>query len=221
MPAPLVVTLGDPAGIGPEVCERALRDWHIAHPDETVILSGPDNVVQAMRARMPFAVTTLTQADFVGPWGQASAASGYASLAALQAAINLAASGGAGAIVTAPISKEALALAGSDDRGHTEILARSLAQGPTAMAFFTPRLRVVLATVHIPLRAVFAQLTAPRIAEVAKLLHDSLVQHEGIARPRLALAGLNPHAGENGLMGDDEQKILQPAVTLARAAGVC
>lgn len=217
---PIAVTLGDPAGIGPEVTERALRTWLTDHADARFLLCGPGNLVTAMAARLGPSVTGVAGPDFAGAMGQASVASGQAALRALDAAIDLAQQDKIGALVTAPISKEALALAGSQDRGHTEILARHLGQGPVAMAFFTDRLRLVLATVHIPLRQIFAALSSERVVAVASLLHHSLITHFNIAAPRLALAGLNPHAGEAGLLGDEETTLLGPAVTKARAMGI-
>lgn len=111
-------------------------------------------------------------------------------------------------------------MAGSDDRGHTEILARELGVGPTAMSFFTNELRVVLATTHVPLHRAIETLTTARVVEVAVLLHNALVGTVGRKTPRLALAALNPHAGEAGLLGDEEEKILAPAVTQARQRGL-
>lgn len=211
----LAVTVGDPAGIGPEVTEKALT---ALGGKARVIVVGPENVAGPMAVRLN-AEAELVPA-FDGPPAQASAASGRAALATLDAGIALCKSGRADAIVTAPISKHALALAGSDDRGHTEILARTMGRGPTAMAFFSPQLRTVLATVHVPLVAAIAQLTTERVLEVTQLFDTAMREHLGIAKPRLALAALNPHAGEDGLLGDDETRVLAPAVTAAAAHGI-
>ena len=218
----LVVTLGDPAGIGPEVVEAALRRWLPAQPAPMdIALIGPAGVADAIANRLAAAsVRALVQPPFLGPVGEPTAQSGAAALGALMAGIHLAQQGQAQALVTAPISKQALAMAGSKDLGHTEILARELGTGPTAMAFFTPKLRVVLATVHIPLRQVFAALTTERVLEVSQLLHRSLLGNLAIAAPRLGLAGLNPHAGEGGLLGSEEETILRPAANRARALGI-
>ena len=218
----LAVTLGDPAGIGPEVVEAALRRWLPAQGGPLdIALVGPAGIADSMAQRLADpAVRARVQGAFTGPMGQASAASGTAALNALMAGIDLAKRGDADALVTAPISKHALSLAGSTDLGHTEILSRELGAGPTAMAFFTPKLRVVLATVHIPLRQVFAALTADRVVHVTQLLHQALQRNLGVAAPRLGLAGLNPHAGEGGLLGHEEATILAPAVHRARALGI-
>lgn len=218
----LVVTLGDPAGIGPEVVEAALQRWLPGQPAPMdVVLIGPAGVADAIAQRLANAsVRAVAQPAFLGPLGVASAQSGAAALAALMAGIRMAQQGEVDAIVTAPINKHALSQAGSQDLGHTEILARELGMGPTAMAFFTPKLRVVLATVHIPLRQVFAALTPKRVVEVSQLLHQALQEKLGVAAPRLGLAGLNPHAGEQGLLGSEETTILRPAVQRARALGI-
>ncbi|HSI03805.1 MAG TPA: 4-hydroxythreonine-4-phosphate dehydrogenase PdxA [Myxococcota bacterium] len=211
----LAVTVGDPAGIGPEVTEKAIATLPAA---ASIIVVGPENIADPMARRLGKRAHSI--APFAGPLGRASAASGRAALDTLAAGIALCKSGQADGLVTAPISKHALALAGSNDRGHTEILAREMGTGPTAMAFFSPQLRTVLATVHVPLALAIKQLSAARIVEVAALFTAALRSHLGIADPNLALAALNPHAGEDGLLGDDEKLILEPAVAAARAAGV-
>ncbi len=216
----LLVTLGDPAGIGPEVSERAAQELLASAPEVELTLFGPGGLVEAMARRLGGRVRADAGPAFGGPLGQPSAQSGAAALSALMRAIAAAKAGAGEAIVTAPISKEAIALAGSADRGHTEILARELGAGPTAMAFFSERLRVVLATTHIPLAEVPRQLSSARVVEVAILLAQVLRQRLGIAAPRLGLCGLNPHAGEHGLLGHEELQVLEPAVAQARAQGV-
>ncbi len=214
----LAVTLGDPAGIGPEVTAAALAGWLKPAPGVRIVLCGPANLVEPMATRLN--VLAHGQAVFAGPMGVPSADSGRAALAALHAAISLAQQGQAQGIVTAPISKQALTMAGSADHGHTEILARSLANGPVAMSFFSERLRVALATNHLALERVPKVLTSGRVVEVAVLLRDALRSLFGAPSPRLALAALNPHAGEAGLFGDEEVRILAPAVREARARGI-
>lgn len=220
MPANLAVTLGDPAGIGPEIVASAVRT--LLSSDATVrpVLVGPQNLVEPLAQQLGPRVGCEPQAAFTGALGQASAASGRAALDALMAAIRLAQTGQATALVTAPISKEALAMAGSHDLGHTTILERELARGPVSMAFFSDRLRVALVTAHMPLVQVFQELKPARTVEVATLLHTALSGWLKLPKPRLALAGLNPHAGEGGLMGDDEARCLLPAVQRAQAAGL-
>ncbi|MBI5508516.1 MAG: 4-hydroxythreonine-4-phosphate dehydrogenase PdxA [Deltaproteobacteria bacterium] len=220
MTLPLAVTLGDPAGIGPEVTAAAARIALGTDPALQLTLCGPRGIADRIAADLGPRVTAEPQAPFAGPLGKPTAASGGAGLAALDAAIALLKQGRARALVTAPLSKTAMALAGSGDRGHTSILERELGDGPVAMAFFGDELRVVLATAHLSLKEMLAALSAARIVEVAHLLTRALERDLGLTKPRLALAGLNPHAGEGGLMGDEESTILAPALAMASARGL-
>ncbi len=122
-------------------------------------------------------------------------------------------------IATAPIHKEALALAGLPWRGHTEMLASLTNAAHVAMMFWSPKLRVVLATIHIPLSEVPAALTIDSVSRIIELTHRELPRF-GVANPRLALAGLNPHAGEHGLLGREETEVLEPAVARSAKAGI-
>lgn len=125
----------------------------------------------------------------------------------------------ADAIVTGPINKKAWALAGKNDRGHTELLARSFGSKRSAMMFVGEKLRVVLATVHIALNDIRDVLTIGAVHNAIDLGHQACLDL-GIRRPRIAVCGLNPHAGEDGLMGDEEGRLIKPAIELARGAGV-
>lgn len=244
----LVVSLGDPAGIGPEVVEKALPQFLARHDDVALVLTGPETLARGIVHRVlahplvaPRRVecaarlqvdATGSETRFSGPIGLASAEGGVAALTAFMRAIQLAKNRDVDALVTAPISKEALALAGCADRGHTEILARELGTGPTAMAFVIGgdstsdhpvgrgTLRVVLVSAHVSLRQAIGLLSVERVVATARLFESALREQFAIAPPRLALAGLNPHAGEKGLMGDEETLVLEPAVVAARAAGV-
>ena len=218
--ARIALTLGDPAGIGPEIVATAAGVALEAFPALSLVLVGPAGVADRMAARLGPRVEAATQRPFSGPVGRPSAESGRAALEALSTAIALAQRGEVQALTTAPLSKEAIVLAGSTDRGHTEILERELGRGPVAMAFFGDRLRVALITAHLSVREMLAALSMTRVVDVARLLADSLRRFRRVGQPRLALAGLNPHAGENGLMGDEEGRILAPAVAAARAAGI-
>ncbi|OGQ78491.1 MAG: 4-hydroxythreonine-4-phosphate dehydrogenase PdxA [Deltaproteobacteria bacterium RIFOXYA12_FULL_58_15] len=211
----VAVTLGDPAGIGPEVTEAAVRA--LDREGIEIHLYGPSEITNSMSHRV--GAQAHPQVHFNGPRGEPSAASGKAALAALYAAIEDAKVGGVDALVTAPLSKEALAMAGCKDRGHTWILARELGDGPVAMAFLGDRLRVVLATDHIPLRQVLDDTSPERILEVAQLLSRAISNWTN-NRPRLALAALNPHAGEAGLMGTEERELLQPAIDAAKSRNI-
>ncbi|KXV16430.1 4-hydroxythreonine-4-phosphate dehydrogenase [Acetobacter malorum] len=233
---PLAVTMGDPAGIGPEIVARmflrrpAQRRW-IVVGDPLVMrhaLAGLDPVAHVRR------ITTLAEACFdddvlhvlassececLPPVGQITVESGRAAYAAILAAIQLAKSGTVSGIVTAPIHKEALAAAGLHYPGHTEILAEQADGATVAMMLANEDIRVVLVTIHCSLqdairRADFsAQMAAIRLAHAgARAL--------GIERPRVAVAGLNPHAGEGGLFGHEEARIIAPAIAQAQSEGI-
>ena len=196
------VTTGDPAGIGPEVAQRAAADPSVRGVCEPV-LYGPG------------------AADAAGVFrpGVVSAAAGRAAYEAVARATRDALAGRIDAVATAPISKLAWARAGLRWRGHTELLAELTGTADVRMMFHADRLSVVLATVHVPLSRVPKLLTRARLETTIALAHAELPRF-GVARPRLALAGLNPHAGENGLLGDEEEEMLAPAVAESRARGI-
>jgi 4-hydroxythreonine-4-phosphate dehydrogenase len=218
--APLAISLGDPAGIGPEVVVRALA----VRPELRVAIFGDQGLLAAAaeRAGVPCpapssvrAVTTLRPTD-VTP-GKPNDASAHAQLAYLVAATDAVLRGEASALVTAPISKEWIARAGFTFPGHTEYLAARAGGGEFAMMLAGPALRVVVATTHIALRDVPTALTAAGIASTIALTGEALARRFRIARPRVAVAGLNPHAGEAGRFGDEETRLVEPALALARA----
>jgi 4-hydroxythreonine-4-phosphate dehydrogenase len=200
----IAITLGDPRGIGPEIVAAVLGDVARAIDAEVVII-GPEGT--AMAPDLP-----------IGTWraGDTEAHAGALAGAAIERAVALIQAGGADALVTAPIDKHALALGGYADPGHTEMLSR-LTGRPTAMMLASDRLRVVLATTHRPLREVPDALTHACIVESAALTRAGLQQWFGIAEPRVALCALNPHAGDGGRFGDEDDRVLAPA---ARAAGL-
>jgi 4-hydroxythreonine-4-phosphate dehydrogenase len=216
---PIAISLGDPAGIGPEVVARALAE----RPEANIVVFGDEGVlaraaraagvVAPARARVR-AVTSLGP-DAVTP-GQPSDTSGRAQLAYLTAATDAALAGEAAALVTAPISKQWIARAGFAFPGHTEYLAARAGVREFAMMLAGPALRVTVATTHIPLRDVPRLLTAEGIAGAIWLTADALHRCFGIARPRVAVAGLNPHAGEAGRFGDEEERLIRPAIEAAR-----
>jgi 4-hydroxythreonine-4-phosphate dehydrogenase len=219
-PAPIAISLGDPAGIGPEVVVRALA----ARPGLAVRVFGDAGVLgrAAERAKVPLlrpeqvrVVTTLS-AEEVTP-GRPNDASGRAQLAYLEAATDALLAGEAAALVTAPISKEWIARAGFAFPGHTEYLAARAGVKEFAMMLAGPRLRVVVATTHVALRDVPTLLTVPGLAATIALTTESLARQFRIASPRVAVAGLNPHAGEAGRFGDEEERIVVPAIEQARA----
>lgn len=195
----VAITVGDPAGIGPEIAARAAEDPRVAAACD-VVLYGPP-------------------ADARFEPGVLSAEAGRAAFEAICAAVRDAERGIVDAVATAPINKLAFARAGLPWKGHTDLLAHLTGSARVAMMFWSDPLKVVLATVHVPLRDVPRTLTRELLDEIVDLTHQALPRF-GILSPRLALAGLNPHAGEDGLMGDEEQRVLRPVVEAARARGV-
>jgi 4-hydroxythreonine-4-phosphate dehydrogenase len=195
------VTVGDPAGIGPEIARKAR-----AHPDLAacdIRLYGPseDDELQAFER------------------GRVSAAAGRAAYDAIVAAVRDAQAGGIDAIATGPVNKAAFAAAGLPWKGHTDLLAHLTGAPRVAMMFHADVLRVVLATVHVPLREVPSLITRELLEEIIDLTASSLPRF-GIPSPRLALAGLNPHAGEEGLIGTEDRDVLAPAVAACRERGI-
>jgi 4-hydroxythreonine-4-phosphate dehydrogenase len=212
----LAVTLGDPRGIGPEVVTRALGDAPLA---ADIVLVGPDDLLNGIAARSRVGV---------GPWGPGSGGSadpsrireaGLLSVRAIERAVWLARAGEVDGIVTGPVEKRALHLAGYPYPGVTELLSHLTGDTPTAMMLAAGALRVVLVTTHIPLREVPHRLTTDGIVAVGRLTAAALSQWWGVETPRLALCALNPHAGEGGLFGDEDERILRPAAERLGAAG--
>jgi 4-hydroxythreonine-4-phosphate dehydrogenase len=211
----LAVTLGDPRGIGPEITRAALQD----PLDATITLVGPDDLSEDIPAAHRVGV---------GSWGLGSGdradhartvRAGRLAGHAVEAAARMALAGEVDAIVTAPANKHALHLAGFPYPGHTEWLAELCGGVDVAMMLASDRLRVVLVTTHVALRDVPVLLTADRIGRVARTTRGALREWWGIGEPRLALCALNPHAGESGLFGDEEQRVLAPAAAASNLAG--
>ncbi len=201
-PLPRVgITLGDPAGIGPEVAEKAAEDRRVIDVC-TPVLYGAGG-------------TAVPKVDR----GRVSAAAGRASYAAVQRATRDALAGAIDAMATAPVNKEAWARAGFPWRGHTDLLAELTGASDVRMMFYAEQLTVVLATVHVALKEVASLLTQAHMETTIALAHAALPQL-GLARRRLAVAGLNPHAGEHGLMGDEDAGVIAPAVEACRRRGV-
>jgi len=221
VPTRIAISLGDPAGIGPEIVVQALAE----RTDADVVVFGDAGVlaraaaianVTAPPASRVRAVTTL-RADEVVP-GQPNDAAGRAQAAYLAAATDAVLAGDAAALVTAPISKQWIARAGFAFPGHTEYLADRAGVREFAMMLAGPALRVVVATTHVPLRDVPRLLTVDGIASTIRLTAEGLTRGFGIVAPRVAVAGLNPHAGEAGRFGDEEGRLVRPAIERARAS---
>jgi 4-hydroxythreonine-4-phosphate dehydrogenase len=202
----LGVTIGDPCGIGPEVVTRALAQ---ARLDAEIHVFGDAGVLERSGGVPPdvhlHRVTTLDPVD-ARP-GQPTSRSGRAQIEYLEAALTLARAGGLDAIATAPISKRSAYQVGFRFAGHTDYLGDAFGVADPVMMLAGPRLRVSLVTVHIPLAVVPAQLDPDAIARTIALTTGALRRDFGIARPRVAVCGLNPHAGEGGALGQEEALI--------------
>jgi 4-hydroxythreonine-4-phosphate dehydrogenase len=195
----IAVTVGDPAGIGPEIAAKAAVDPRVTAECEPILFAPPAD--QKFRA------------------GQVSADAGRAAYDTIVRAVSAARAGEVDAIATAPISKLALARAGLPWKGHTDLLAHLCDASPVAMLFHAPKLIVVLATVHVPLVEVPKLLTKTALLDTI-LLTARWLPRFGFPRPRLAVAGLNPHAGEDGLLGSEDESVIRPAVAEASSHGV-
>jgi len=200
----LAITLGDPRGIGPEIVAAAIADSRVRARADLVVVGPSGTVVPA--------------SEEIGEWSSGGSAEHGGRLAGLsiERAVKLALAGSVQGIVTAPIDKHALFAGGYDFPGHTEMLA-ALTGSHVAMMLASERLRVVLVTTHIALRDVPRALTRERIIEVAEITRRGLQQLYAIAEPRIALCALNPHMGDGGRFGAEDDTLLAPA---ARAANI-
>ena len=236
---PIALTMGDPAGIGGEL---TLRAWQAlrTRPCPFVALDDPrrlaaigrqigcddpirvvDNVAAAVSI-FPHALPVLPIPLAVPAVpGHPDKANADAVIESIQRATALAQSGAVGGVVTNPINKAALYEAGFAYPGHTEFLAALTGvSGKEIMMLASPQLRVVPVTVHVSLRAALESLTTDRIVAAARTTHHALRGNFGIAQPRLAIAGLNPHAGEQGALGDEERRMIEPAIAALRREGI-
>jgi len=195
----IAITSGDPAGIGPEVASRAAADARVLEACEPVVYGPPNGATFAP--------------------GVLSAGAGRAAYDIIVRAVEDAQRGAVDAVATAPVNKEAFRLAGLPWSGHTDLLAHLTSSNHVAMMFYSEALRVVLATVHIALAEVPRALTRASLEATIDLTARELPRF-GIARPRIAVAGLNPHAGEHGLFGEEEENAIRPAIDACRGRGI-
>jgi 4-hydroxythreonine-4-phosphate dehydrogenase len=236
---PLLITMGDAAGIGPEIIVKAFRAGELADavvlgdPDVlrragslmTAVLTAPDDLADVPPGCLPVLVPPgLPQGLASLPLGQVHPHNGAAAARCIELAVQLMMAGQGGALVTAPIHKEALAAAGVPHPGHTEMLqALAATPGrplpPVRMMLANEELRVVLVTIHLSLRRALDAVTFDAVLSTLRIAHQAAAAW-GQARPRIAVAGLNPHAGEGGLFGDEELNIIGPAVRAAVAEGM-
>jgi len=230
---PLAITMGDPAGIGGEIL---LKSW-LAGAPPFIAFDDPKRLTElAARLGLPVPIRSIAstseavdiaQALPVMPiqlavpaeLGQPNSANAGAITASIRAAVTMALSGEVGAVVTNPISKAVLYEAGFPHPGHTEFLGELTGAIPVMM-LASPMLRVVPVTVHVSLRRALDELTTEKIVTASRVTASALRHDFGVAHPRLAIAGLNPHAGEGGALGAEEASIIEPAMAVLRAEGI-
>ncbi len=233
---PIAITMGDACGIGPEIIAKLYADAEALPP--TLVIGDEGILKRAVRLlALPLTVEAIdSPEEFQStpdtiqvislsrlpedlPFGQLDARAGKAAFDYIWTGIDLALQNRVRAVVTAPINKEALRLAGFRYPGHTEILADFSETKDFAMMLMNDDLRVILVTIHVSLREAIEQLTIKRELTTIRLAHQAMTQL-GIARPRIAVAGLNPHAGEHGLFGSEDEAIVKPAIQQAQAEGI-
>ncbi len=211
------ITLGDPAGIGPEVVVAALRAG--AQAEAAVEIFGDADALDAAGGAPPgIEIHPFSSARAIPGKPEPAAARGI--VASIRAAARACLAGELDAMVTGPISKADLARGGFAYPGHTELLAELTTTSRPVMLLVGGALRVALATTHCPLREVPERLSRAGLREILTILARDLRERFGIVSPRIAVCGLNPHAGESGNFGDEEKRIIQPAVDDARGAGI-
>jgi len=238
---PLIgITMGDPVGVGPEILCMALDYTEIYDSARPVVIGDPEIMNMAagiartgLKIRAvddlqtavyePGVINLFPASGLCGDahkWGEPSAETGRAMIGYIESGIDMAKSGQIDALVTCPINKAAMKLAGGTYPGHTEMLAQRTAAREYAMMMAGSRLRVVLVTIHKALREVPAALDENRIATVIRLTHQALGSRFGIAGPRIAVCGLNPHAGEAEMFGHEEARVIRPATAAAASQGI-
>jgi 4-hydroxythreonine-4-phosphate dehydrogenase len=232
--------MGDPAGIGPEIIVKAFADPS-THFCQAAVVYGDTAVLQDAITRFtpnaaltirpinhpnlfearPNQLTLINCSALSGSitFGQVQAQYGAAAIAAIVKASEHTLAGHHTAVVTAPIHKEAIAAAGATFPGHTEMLAHLAGTPEVRMMLANAELRTVLVTIHVSLAQAIAQITTEKVLQTIVITHRAL-QQMGIAQPRIAVAGLNPHAGEGGLFGREEIDAIIPAVEQAKAQGI-
>jgi 4-phospho-D-threonate 3-dehydrogenase / 4-phospho-D-erythronate 3-dehydrogenase len=235
----LAITMGDPAGIGPEVVLKALAHADVFDRCRPLVIGDrrileraagwlgqtPELDVVADPDQGSYAPGRVTLIDLENappddiPVGEESAAAGAAAVEYVFRACDLAMAGQADAVVTAPLNKAAMHLAGYDYAGHTELLTERTGAERVSMLLIGPNLRIVHVSTHVALEDAIARVTPQRVEDVIQIAHDAC-RALGIVRPRIAVAGLNPHASEGGIFGDEEAERIEPAIRAARARGL-
>ena len=234
------ITMGDPVGIGPEIIVKALQEgsvWDVCVPfvlgdrqvmDKALKLLGSDLKLRSVKEIKPGEekekVINLLALSKLNPrqvaFGKPNRDTGGAMIGYIRKTIHLALENKIDGMVTCPINKAAMTLAGYAYPGHTELLAEETKTKEFAMMLAGKKLKVVLATIHVSLRMVPKILSSEKVFSCICLTHNSLKKFFGIKKPRLAVAALNPHAGEEGLFGDEEEKIIDPMIKKAQNCGI-
>jgi len=236
---PLGLTMGCPAGIGPEIIIKAFAgnpEWLLSPP---AVVIGDINILKraskALDINIPLkswmpgdpfsnsAIYVITQTSLNiedVPWGKPNSVTGKASFEYITEGIRLCQEEKLSGLVTAPISKLGLKLAGIDYPGHTEILADRTNTERYAMMLAGDKLRVTLVTIHCPLREVADSISTEKIFQIISLTVFSLKNEFGLKEPKIAVAGLNPHGGESGMFGNEEERVITPAIEMAREKGI-
>ena len=220
----IAISAGDPAGIGPEVVLKSLADPDLAELANWIVVADRIAIEEARETTgIPLAysaalrdIHALEGGHF--HWGRLAPESGRAALTYIRTATELCLSGEADAMVTGPVNKEAISLSGQPFSGHTEYIAELCGVKESRMLLVGPRLRVVHVTTHVALRQACLS-TVDRVRRTIELGHQA-VRLLGIADPRIGVCGLNPHAGEHGLFGKEEEEIVEPAIKAAAERGI-
>lgn len=232
MSAPIVITMGDPSGVGAEVTVKALASRDAALRARTIVIGDRDTLQRAAN-RSGLSLPLLDPSDegdgirvdhvavegLPGEFGVLSPACGEASFRYIERAVKKTMAGDAACIVTAPINKEALNAAGHHFDGHTGMLAHLTGSRSSWMLLASERLNVVHVSTHVSLRDAIGRATTERVLETIRTGHRHLTRM-GLAAPRIAVAGINPHCGENGLFGTEDDDHVAPAVAQARTEGI-
>lgn len=232
MPRPIVITMGDPSGVGAEVAVKALTDISVADRNRAVVIGDRPTMARAAQicgislpiispgdAGDGICVEHIEVANLPGTFGILDPACGEASFRYIERAVQITSALPGSCIVTAPINKEALNAAGHHYDGHTGMLAHLTKSKSSWMLLASEKLSVVHVSTHVSLRDAIDRATIERVLETIRTGNKHL-KRMGIASPRIAVAGINPHCGENGLFGTDDDTALRPAVQAAQAEGI-
>jgi 4-hydroxythreonine-4-phosphate dehydrogenase len=218
------ITMGDPAGVGPEISVKALAEMSPADRGRTRIYGNLATLLKAAESTgvaLDFAsfVVDLPIEGGPLPWGKLDPRAGDAAFRFIEKAVRDAEAGAIGCLVTAPINKEALNLAGHHYDGHTGMLAALTGQTSAYMLLASDRLKVIHVSTHVSLKTAIDRATPQRVLSTIRAGNDHL-KRIGYDRPRIAVAGINPHCGENGLFGTEDDQQIVPAVAMAKAEGI-